>query len=1145
MKFSRPLLASLLLGLPFSPAVAQITIVSGTAGANQVSTGGVYEQKFNTLVTSGSVAWTDNSTLPGWYAAKGPGISGTGKIADNTPFTSLIANYATPNNTTSGNLYSLAQHFTNNSPTSAYRALGSCPNSTTIGPVNMAVRFVNNTASIITGFSVNYEIKFGYSENSTGSVTDVAVANGGSGSSSGSPPTVTFTGSGGSGAAGTAIVSGGAVVAITMTNGGSGYTTAPAVSFSGSGGATATAIIHSSSPASGTNTVDLLYKTFTSGSGSLALIPTGWATATTTSISNSTTSAVPDDWNYVTTKVSGVSIAPGQEVWLDWRISKVSGSSNSTITAIDNVRVGDFAAGDPAIMTQPLDQSAITGRSVTFYVVAAGSGSLTYQWRKNGANIPSATAASYTIASAQLTDIGAYDVVVTSGANTATSSAAKLKVYSQTGVKGPASVNVVTAINVTNGGSGYSSAPAVTLTGGQTSAVTSNSSLGANLATATAIVSGSAVTGITITNGGNNYSAAPTVSFSGGGGTGASATAAIGTPGITAPAISYTPDASLEDIQYVTGTAPAELGDLYLPNPMPSSLRPAVVIIHGGGGNDGDKLQDREVEAGWDYASHGYVAMSINYKRSFNLGSGKWSASWPQNIKDAKSAVRWLRAHAATYNIDPNRIGAIGFSWGGNEAAMLATTKPSDTLLADGSSLEPTNTTDGNGNFASSVACASNFYGAVSIPDYHNMNQFGGYGVPGIPGTMDYASSPNYYPDASPAIRYSVNSGAAPMLLTHGDADLEVMPSQNFALKAALQNAGNRVDGVILVPDGLHSYALYDTAHGGSVGSPIDIRPQTFGFFDRYLLLVPSITSLTTASGTQERAFSYQITATNSPTGYSSTALPSGLSLNTATGLISGTATTTGTFPVTVSAANADGTDSTSLTITLVTPPAPVISSSLSASGTVGATFTDQSAASYLPTSFNATGRPAWLSINTSTGALTGAPTSSGTFTPTISANNAGGSDSKSLSIVVKTQFASWTNTYLAAYPPAAQAATADPDGDGMINIFEYALGGNPAVSSQTQLPQSSTTSGRLAITFTRTLANADITMVVQGADNPGGSWSDLASSVNGATTSALINGVTVIETGAGATRNVEVRDLFQTSDAAHPRRFMRLQVQY
>ncbi len=80
-----------------------------------------------------------------------------------------------------------------------------------------------------------------------------------------------------------------------------------------------------------------------------------------------------------------------------------------------------------AITTQPASQTRIAGQSVTFSVVATGA-NLTYQWRRNGANIPGATGSSFTIAAVAAGDIGSYDVAVTGACGAVTSSAATLTV---------------------------------------------------------------------------------------------------------------------------------------------------------------------------------------------------------------------------------------------------------------------------------------------------------------------------------------------------------------------------------------------------------------------------------------------------------------------------------------------------------------------------------------------------------------------------------------------------------------------------------------------------------------------------------------------------------------------------------------------
>ncbi|MBI2514186.1 MAG: immunoglobulin domain-containing protein [Opitutae bacterium] len=86
------------------------------------------------------------------------------------------------------------------------------------------------------------------------------------------------------------------------------------------------------------------------------------------------------------------------------------------------------AGAPPAISQSPSNQTVDVGASVTFTVVADGTAPLTYQWRKGGNAIDGATAAGYTIASAQIADAGSYDVVVSNAFGSATSSAAALTV---------------------------------------------------------------------------------------------------------------------------------------------------------------------------------------------------------------------------------------------------------------------------------------------------------------------------------------------------------------------------------------------------------------------------------------------------------------------------------------------------------------------------------------------------------------------------------------------------------------------------------------------------------------------------------------------------------------------------------------------
>ena len=165
----------------------------------------------------------------------------------------------------------------------------------------------------------------------------------------------------------------------------------------------------------------------------------------------------------------------------------------------------------------------------------------------------------------------------------------------------------------------------------------------------------------------------------------------------------------------------------------------------------------------------------------------------------------------------------------------------------------------------------------------------------------------------------------------------------------------------------------------------------------------PTITSALTATGAVLTAFTYQITATNSPSSFSAAGLPVGLTVDTATGAITGTPLLAGTTSVTISATNLIGTGSATLalTVTGTSATAPVITSYLGGYGTVGTPFTYQITASDDPASFAATGLPAGLTVSSATGEITGIPTVAGNTQVTISATNALGTGSATLSLLI------------------------------------------------------------------------------------------------------------------------------------------------
>ncbi|MEM9646462.1 MAG: alpha/beta fold hydrolase, partial [Planctomycetota bacterium] len=122
----------------------------------------------------------------------------------------------------------------------------------------------------------------------------------------------------------------------------------------------------------------------------------------------------------------------------------------------------------------------------------------------------------------------------------------------------------------------------------------------------------------------------------------------------------------LEDLEYVQNGHFRHKLDLYLPPPSKLSSDkplPLVVWVHGGGWKKGTKelLKGQPV-----VLQHGFALASVNYRLTSH-------ATFPAQIHDCKSAIRFLRKHAAEYNIDPNRIGVWGSSAGGHLVALLGT----------------------------------------------------------------------------------------------------------------------------------------------------------------------------------------------------------------------------------------------------------------------------------------------------------------------------------------------------------------------------------------------------------------------------------------------------------------------------------------
>jgi acetyl esterase/lipase len=240
----------------------------------------------------------------------------------------------------------------------------------------------------------------------------------------------------------------------------------------------------------------------------------------------------------------------------------------------------------------------------------------------------------------------------------------------------------------------------------------------------------------------------------------------------------------LRDLAYVAGGHERQKLDLYLP--AAGSRWPLVVAIHGGAFRMGSK----EGEPAGAFVARGFAVAAINYRLSQH-------ALFPAQIEDCKAAVRWLRANAARYGYDPERIASYGGSAGGHLAAMLGTT--GDVKAFD---------VGANPGVSSRVQAVVDFFGPT---DFLQMDA---HRLPAAKMAHDAADSPEAQlvggpirdnPDrvarANP-ITY-VTRDDPPFFIVHGDADLLVPHHQSELLETALRRAGVRVR-LVTIPGGPH-----------------------------------------------------------------------------------------------------------------------------------------------------------------------------------------------------------------------------------------------------------------------------------------------------------------------------------------------------
>lgn len=208
-------------------------------------------------------------------------------------------------------------------------------------------------------------------------------------------------------------------------------------------------------------------------------------------------------------------------------------------------------------------------------------------------------------------------------------------------------------------------------------------------------------------------------------------------------------------------------------------------------------------------AAHGYFVASVEYRLS-------QEAKFPAQIEDCKCAIRYLRAHAKKYNIDPDRIGCWGSSAGGHLVALLGTSGGVKELEGKG----------GWQDQSSRVQAVCDWFGPTDFPKMGGShNDINSPECQLIGGS--YTEKADVVRAANP-ITY-VTRDDPPFLIMHGENDNTVPIGQSELLDEALKKAGVEVT-FVRVKNAGHGFG-----GAGTEPSREEIQKQIIAFFDKHL----------------------------------------------------------------------------------------------------------------------------------------------------------------------------------------------------------------------------------------------------------------------------------------------------------------------
>jgi acetyl esterase/lipase len=230
---------------------------------------------------------------------------------------------------------------------------------------------------------------------------------------------------------------------------------------------------------------------------------------------------------------------------------------------------------------------------------------------------------------------------------------------------------------------------------------------------------------------------------------------------------------------------------------------PAVVAIHGGGFRAGNRYGYRALCI--KLAQRGYVAATISYRLAPRH-------QFPSAVEDAKAAVRFLRANAEKYGVDPNHIGVTGGSAGGHLALMVGLTGPLKVFEGSGP----------NPDQSSAVQAVVNYYGPVDFTESYGKSVDAHVVLPMFLGG-DLWNNRRDHVLASPL--HYVTPLAPPVLSVHGTEDKFVAYEHAVWITSRLITAGALAE-LETIPGAGHGFKGPDAERA---------EARLMGFFDQHL----------------------------------------------------------------------------------------------------------------------------------------------------------------------------------------------------------------------------------------------------------------------------------------------------------------------